>query len=182
MPAKEYMDLYSQLDLPFSETNQTHLPQIFSTLTEKFGLKQNSKQRFLDLGAGNGQVIIFCARNYGIRSKGIEINPILVEEAIGAIKALNIQRRFKKRIVKNIEIIQGDFYQHNLKNYDFIYIYSLPTMQKYLTHVFQTAKIAAIIISHMFPLKILKEELHLVFKLNHNRENHKEFTFFYRKA
>ena len=181
MSAKEYVEFYSQLDLPFLETNQIHLQQTFSTLTEEFDLKKYSKQRFLDLGSGNGQVIIFSAVNYGIRSKGIEINPILVEEANSAIKSLRKQKRFKRRILKKIKIIQGDFYTYNLKNYDFIYIYSLPTMQKYLRHVFQTARMGAIIISHMYPLKNLEEKLQLAYRLNYNRENQKVFTYFYRK-
>ena len=100
MPLKKYLDLQSQLDLPFLETNQIHLPQIFNILVEKFGLEKNSKQLFLDLGAGNGNLVIFSAMNYSIRSKGIEIDPILVEEAKDAIRKLRNQRVLNKRIVK----------------------------------------------------------------------------------
>ncbi|MHA1884982.1 MAG: class I SAM-dependent methyltransferase [Promethearchaeota archaeon] len=182
MPVKEYVDLCSQLDLPFLETPLIHLPQIFTTLSKEFGLKQHSKQRFLDLGAGNGQVIIFSAENYCIRSTGIEVNPILVEEAISTIKVLKKQKRLKKSNLKKIEIIQGDFYEYSLKNYDFIYIYSLPTMQKYLRHVFQTARKDNIIISHKYQLNILKEDLRLEFKLTLYEGNHKIYTYFYRKV
>ncbi len=182
MPVKEYVDLNSQLDLPFLETPLIHLPPIFTTLSKEFGLRQYSKQRFLDLGAGNGQVIIFSAENYSIRSTGIEISPILVEEAICTIRALKKQKRLTKRIFKKIEIIQGDFYEYNLKNYDFIYIYSLPTMQKFLRHVFQTARKDTIIISHKYQLKILEEDLRLEFKLTLYEGNHKIYTYFYRKV
>lgn len=176
------MDLQSQLDLPFLETNQIHLPQIFSILAEKFGLKNNSNQLFLDLGAGNGSVVIFSAVNYNIRSKGIEIDPLLVEEAKYTIRALRSQKVLNKRIVKKIKIVQGDFYELDLKNYDYIYIYSLPTMQKYLKHVFKTARLGVIIISHMYPLRDFEKDLQLEFELNHNGENHKNITYFYRKV
>jgi len=69
----------------------------------------------------------------------------------------------------------------SLKNFDFIYIYSLPTMQKYLKHVFKTAKNGALIISHMYPLKGFSICLELMQKLEYEDENHDSATYFYKK-
>ena len=176
---KNYEKIISQIDLPFLETNEKFLPEIFNTLEKDFGLKKDSKQSFIDLGAGNGRIMIFSALNYRIKTIGIEIDPILIKEAKKTIFKIN--RKADKRLFRKIKFILGDFYTYNLKNYDFIYIYSLPTMQKYLKHVFKTAKIGAILISHMYPLKGFNSFLELVFKLDHKINKREISTYFYRR-
>ena len=56
MPNKHSKKFYSQIDLPFQETRQDHLKEIFKTLEGKFNLQKYSNQVFIDLGSGNGQV------------------------------------------------------------------------------------------------------------------------------
>jgi SAM-dependent methyltransferase len=181
MPKKDFHKLSCQLELPFLETKQIHFITIFRALKEQFGLKNDSKQLFIDLGSGNGQVIIYSAINYGIRSVGIEIDPILIKEAKNSIEDLKKYQKFRKSQFKKIRIIRGNFYQQNLKDFDYIYIYSLPTMQKYLNHVFQTAKCGAIIISHIYPIQKLNQFLELRYKLEHDNVDQKAYTFFYRR-
>lgn len=181
MNEKEFKKFYSQIDLPFQETKQVYLEKIFKTLEREFDLRKNSRQIFIDLGSGNGQVIIYSAIYYRIRSVGIEIDPILIKEAKKSIRLLKQGNIYEKKILRKTTLIHGDFYAHNLKNYDFIYIYSLPTMQKYLKHVFQTAKRGAIIISHMYPLKSLTPYLEFKLKMEHYKENQEISTFFYRR-
>ena len=181
MDKNEYEKFLSQLELPFLETNRICLYQIFETLVREFGLIKNSQQIFVDLGSGNGQVVIFSALNYGLKSFGIEIDLTLVEEAKRSIKLLKKLNKNNKEFLRKIKIIQGDFYKQNLGNYDFIYIYSLPTMQKYLRHIFQTIKNGAIIISHMYPFKNFKECLELALKLEYIKGNHDFTTYFYKK-
>ncbi len=178
---REYEKFHSQLELPFLETKRKYLLDIFKTLENQFGLKKYSKQILIDLGSGNGQVVIFSALNYGIKSVGIEIDPVQIREAKHTIKSLKRRITQKKRNLRKIKIIHGDFYTLSLKNFDFIYIYSLPTMQKYLKHVFKTAKNGAIIISHMYPLKGFNMCLGLILKLEYEYENHDSATYFYQK-
>lgn len=178
---REYEKFHSQLELPFLETKRKYLLDIFKTLENQFGLKKYSKQILIDLGSGNGQVVIFSALNYGIKSAGIEIDPVQIREAKNTIKSLKRGITQKKRNLRKIKIIHGDFYTLSLKNFDFIYIYSLPTMQKYLNHVFKTAKNGALIISHMYPLKGFSICLELMQKLEYEDENHDSATYFYKK-
>ena len=181
MNEKEFNKFYSQIDLPFQGTKQVYLEKIFKTLEREFDLRKNSRQIFIDLGSGNGQVIIYSAIYYGIRSVGIEIDPILIKEAKKSIRLLKQGNIYEKKVLRKITLMHDDLYAHSLKNYDFIYIYSLPTMQKYLKHVFQTAKRGAIIISHMYPLKNLTRYLEFKLKLKHNKENQDPSTFFYQR-
>ena len=179
MPKKDSSYITSQLELPFLETSPDLLEEIFHTLRDKFGLYKNSNQKLIDLGAGNGTVIIYSALNYNIESFGIEINPNLIDETKKRIRILKVKHNHKRRTLKNIKLELGDFYQKNLKKFDFIYIYSLPTMQKYLKHVFFTTKKGAIIISHKYPLNGLNSYLKLDYELIQKKGNKEFTTYFY---
>jgi precorrin-6B methylase 2 len=177
----DFEKFHSQLDLPFLETDYKFIDEIIWTLKHKFGLVSNSKQKLIDLGAGNGSIVIFTGLNHKIKSYGIEIDQNLKKEANNRINLLKKEGKHKKREFKNIIIKLGDFYSVNLEEYDFIYIYSLPSMQKYLKHLFSRAKKGAIIISHKYRLEgftsILKEE----YSLTHRNSEEGVFTFFYKK-
>ncbi len=178
---KNFEKFHSQLELPFLETDNKFIKEIFHTLEIQFGLKSNSKQKFIDLGAGNGKVVIYAALNYNIKSYGIEINQNLINEARLRIKSLKKEGNYNKELFKRMNIQLGDFFMLNLKDYDFIYIYSLPSMQEFLKHVFSTVKKGAIIISHKYSFKgfnlILKDE----YKLSHKNGKHEIYTFFYKR-
>ena len=172
---------HSQLDLPFLETDNEFLKEIFQTLELEFGLKYNSHQKLIDLGAGNGQIVIYSALFYSIKSHGIEIDSILIEEAKSQVQSLKMSGTISKKLFRKIKFILGDFYLINLKKYDFIYIYSLPTMQKYLNHVFITAKRGAMILSHKYKFEFFNSFLKLEYKLVHNKIKQKVHTYFYKK-
>ena len=74
----------------------------------------------------------------------------------------------------------GDIFEQNIKKFDFIYIYSLPTMQKFLNHVFNTAKSDAVFISYKYPLKNFESYLKLDYVLKDN-DNNQDISYFYRK-
>jgi SAM-dependent methyltransferase len=172
---------HSQLDLPFLETDSKLIREILQTLEFEFGLKNNSKLKFIDLGAGNGTVVIFTALNHKIKSYGIEINQQLVNEAKSRIKSLKKDGNYNKKLLRKIKIKLGDFYLLNLKDYDFIYIYSLPSMQKFLKHVFRTAKKGAIIISHRYRLASISSLLDVEYILKHKKAKQEIYSFIYRK-
>ena len=150
---KDYRKFISQLSLPYLGTPPEVIPSLFTALEERFNLKHNSSQKLIDLGSGNGRIIVYSAINYGIKSVGIEIDENLIEEAKETIKALKREKKITKKLIKLIEIRNEDLFTQDLQEYDFIYIYSLPSMQKSLQHVFKTAKPVAIIISFKYELK-----------------------------
>ncbi|MFX0139758.1 MAG: methyltransferase domain-containing protein [Candidatus Hodarchaeota archaeon] len=179
---KYFFKFHSQLDLPFLETSNESLKEIFQILELEFGLKRNSNQKLVDLGAGNGNIVIFSALYYGIKSYGIEIDQSLIKEAKKRIKSLEKKANFDNRLFRKIKIKFGDFYLHNLKKYDFIYIFSLPPMQKYLKHLFSTAKRGAVIISHKYQLSELNSLLKYEYTLAYKKNKQEIFTFLYRKV
>ena len=178
---QEYNRFQSQLDLPFLETPKQSLQELFQILELKFGLTKGSNQKLVDLGSGNGQVVIFSATNYHIKSIGVEINQELIKEANERINAKRNEPFVKKKDIKRIRILNLDFYQINLSSYDFIYIYSLPTMQKYLKHVFFTIKKDAIVISYKYPLEGFEKILTLEFILEAGEKEYRINSYFYRR-
>jgi precorrin-6B methylase 2 len=172
---------HSQLDLPFLETDIKFISEILRTLQYKFGLKNNSKQKLIDLGAGNGSIVIYTALNHNVKSYGFEINQKLINEANSRIKTLKKKGDYNKRLFKKVKMKFGDFYLLNLNSYDYIYIYSLPSMHKYLKHVFSTAKKGAVFISHKYPLEGFKSLLKDKYILGHKDVKQELNTFFYKK-
>ncbi|MHA1291470.1 MAG: class I SAM-dependent methyltransferase, partial [Promethearchaeota archaeon] len=160
MNGKNYFNFISQLALPFLETPKKHIKQIFKVLEQKFGLKHNSNQKLIDLGSGDGRIIIYSALKYGIFSKGIEINSNLFYEAKEKVKNLR-----KKE--KNIVFEMGDLFESDISDFDYIYIYSIPSIHKYLNHVFFKVKQGAIIISYRYSIKIFDLYLKTRYELIH---------------
>lgn len=144
---------YSELALPYLESNEKVIEKIFKNLQNKFNLVSNSNQRFIDLGAGDGTVIIHSALRYNIESVGIEIKPSLINECNNRIDLLKENSNELQSRLQKVKMIQGDLFQQTLESFDFVYIFSLPTMQRFLNHVFRTARKGAIFISYKYPLE-----------------------------
>jgi 16S rRNA G966 N2-methylase RsmD len=181
MSNKEFYRIHSQLDLPFLETPYIVIESIFNTLELKFGLKKGSNQRLIDLGSGDGRIVIYSVSNYQIKSIGVEINSSLIKEAKDKSLFLKKDKQINRKVSKNIIFKEADFFAMSLIDYDFIYIYSLPTMQKYLDHLFKTIKKGAIVVSYKFPFNGLFSYLELKFALEHKIDNQITNTFFYCK-
>lgn len=183
MAKKKYnsYSLYSQIDLPYLETNESFIKDIFETLEIKFSLKRDSNQKFIDLGCGDGRVVIYATLHYGIQSTGVEINLNLIEEAKSKLKLLQTNKTYKKRQLKKIRIRYEDLFQLDLHKYDFIYIFSLPTMQRFLKHIFVTIQNDATIVSYKYPLINFDSFLKLEEEIKLKSKNQKISAFFYRK-
>ena len=176
-----YYRIHSQVDLPFLETHYENLRTIFERLVLGFGLRKNSNQKLIDLGAGEGRIVRFSALKYGIHSLGIEINRNLVDYAKEELINLKKEKKYSKRNLNRIEIREGDLFQMNLKKFDFIYMFILPSVQKYLKHLILTMKRGAVIVSYKYPLDEFNDYIKLEYELEHEDEKQQTTTFFYRK-
>lgn len=88
-------------------------------LLELLDMKEGN---FIDIGSGDGRVIIAAARK-NVHSVGIEINPILF-----ILSVLKI----KKKKVANAHIFFGDCYKHNYSKYSYVSIWGTGHMLKNL--------------------------------------------------
>ncbi len=88
--------------------------QQISTMISLTDIKPGEK--VLDLGAGDGRIVIALAKN-GIESHGYEINPVLVWRGQKKIKALGLQNKAFMHA--------GNFWNKNLSGFDVIIIYGI---------------------------------------------------------
>lgn len=74
----------------------------------------------VDLGSGDGRVVIAAARDYGARGVGIEINPGLVAES-----RLNAERA---GVSDRVRFVRGDALQADLRAATVVTLYLLPSL------------------------------------------------------
>jgi len=119
--------------------------RIISQLFKTYHFEKGKK--FVDLGSGTGRVV-FEAQKNGLISYGYELNPILYLYCL-----------FVKKIkrIENCHFIRKDFFKADLSEYDYIYLYLLPTLLKKLEpKILSQAKKGTKIISLDFPLSSLE--------------------------
>jgi len=71
-----------------------------------------------DLGCGDGRVLVYAARRYGVYAVGFELNPFLVGLAKREARLTGLYSR--------IEIVHCDFFLHDLSRFDIIFSYPSP--------------------------------------------------------
>ncbi len=180
MKIKKIEKIHSQLSLPFAETNRNLILEIFKILETKFSLKKYSKQKLVDLGSGKGQVIFYSALNYGIPSIGVEIDTNFINQAKIKLRNLKKEKFYPKKHFRHIKLMNQDLFNFDLQDFDFIYIYSYPPMQKFLKHVFKTAKSGATIISYRYPMSDMEKILKLSFSYEGETNSGPISVFYYR--
>jgi len=98
--------------------------------------------RFVDLGSGDGRVVIEFARA-GFESTGVEMNPFLVWWS---------QLKIKQSGLANAKIIRKNFWKVSLREFDILYIFQLSSINSLITKKLQTElPPGSIIISFGFP-------------------------------
>ncbi len=116
--------------------------------------------RFVDLGSGDGRMVIEFARA-GFDSIGVEMNPFLVWWSRLKLSRFNLDNKAR--------IIRGNFWKLNFQNYDIVYIFQLSSINLLITKKLQAElKPGSIIISFGFPFMdfdlIQKQGEFLVYK------------------
>jgi protein-L-isoaspartate O-methyltransferase len=76
-------------------------------------------ERLMDIGSGDGRIVIMGAAKFQAVSFGVEIDPPLVRQSRARIHALGLD--------KLATIIEGDALQQDYSSYDVIAVYLLPS-------------------------------------------------------
>jgi precorrin-6B methylase 2 len=168
-----FYDIQSQVALPYSPTPEAVIQAAFANLEMGFGLSRGSSQTFMDLGAGTGQIVMYCAKTFKIASFGIEINQSFVRLA---------QKAIRHEKLKNANVFKGDLFDHHLGAYDYIFIFTLPTIQRFLNHVFETAHRGAIVFTYKYALDQLDSLLTLRHEAQVDVDGTPRFIYFYEKT
>ncbi|XP_075152505.1 ATP synthase subunit C lysine N-methyltransferase [Haematobia irritans] len=112
-------------------------------------LPRNSPNRLLDIGSGDGRIVIATAKQ-GIQSDGVELNPWLVWWS--RLAAL----REGKEVSSKTKFFRRDLWKFNLKSYDYVVIFGVEQMMKDLEAKLIAEVPNSKVIACRFPLPTLE--------------------------
>ncbi len=104
-------------DVPFKASEQLIINRL------KKYLQQCPAQTFLELGSGSGRVSLALAKKFPIKIIAIEKNKFLFYLA-------KFKHFFAGKLQGNITWLNINLFKHNLNNYDVIYLYLSPAVNK----------------------------------------------------
>jgi precorrin-6B methylase 2 len=100
----------------------------------------------VDLGAGDGRIVIRAARRFGARAIGVEIDPLRWLIANVAIRALGLGTQAR--------VVRGDMFAYHLGKADVVTLYLLEgTNQRLRPHLAGSLRPGARIVSHAYSLQ-----------------------------
>ncbi|HEY4374354.1 MAG TPA: methyltransferase domain-containing protein [Burkholderiales bacterium] len=123
-----------ELDVPYVTTPQN----VVDAMLELAGAKPGDT--LLDLGSGDGRIVITAAQRHGIRGVGIEIDPRLISQARENAQAAQVTDKAAFR--------EDDLFSTDLSGYSVITLYLLPDVNMKLRPALQKLKPGTRIVSH----------------------------------
>jgi SAM-dependent methyltransferase len=99
----------------------------------------------IDLGCGDGGIVVAAARDYGARSIGIDIDPQRVREARANVEQAKVGDRAR--------IIEGDLFEQDLKAASVVTLYLLPRLnEKLKPRLWRDLKVGSRVVSNSFDM------------------------------
>lgn len=74
----------------------------------------------VDLGSGDGRIVMDAARKFGARGVGIELDPVLVQKSRELVREADLADR--------VSIVQGDVLQADISQASVVTLYLLPSL------------------------------------------------------
>jgi len=126
-------------DVPFVPTGE----KIVTKMLEM--AKVTNTDHLIDLGSGDGRIVITAAKRYGARGVGVEIDPALVHDARENARAEGVADR--------ATFVQGDIFEANIRDATVITMYLLPDVNMRLRpKLLNDLKPGTRIVSHNYDL------------------------------
>ena len=104
------------LDVPFVPTPRPIVRRMLSLADTKPG------ERMIDLGAGDGRIVIAAAREFGANALGVELHP----------ERYAIIRNSAPSLKPNLQAVRQNFFVTDLSNADVVTMYLLPSVNEAL--------------------------------------------------
>ena len=97
----------------------------------------------VDLGSGDGRIPIAAAKQFGCRARGVDINPVRIEEANANLKGSGVENL--------VTFIEGDVFEVPISDATVVTLYLFPhVMLKLSTRLKAELKPGTRIVSHEF--------------------------------
>lgn len=111
--------------------------------------------RVMDLGSGDGRIVIVAAEKYGARGIGIERDPKLVEESRENARQAGVADR--------VELRQADLFETDLRGVTVLTLYLLPSVNLALRlPILEQLAPGSRVVSHEFDMRDWAPDEHLV--------------------
>ena len=104
------------LDVPFVPTPKPIVRRMLGLAEVKPG------ERLIDLGAGDGRIVIAAAREFGADALGVELHP----------ERFAIIRNSAASLRPNLKAVRQNFFAADLSNADIVTMYLLPSVNEAL--------------------------------------------------
>jgi hypothetical protein len=136
-------------DAPLLEVPYVPTPQV--TVDEMLRMADVKPQDFvMDLGAGDGRIVVTAAQKFGARGLGVELDFNLVIIAEENVRKAGVEERVK--------ILQQDLFKTDLRQATVITMYLLPGVTRKLRPFLLDLKPGTRIVSHDFDLQDWKPD------------------------
>jgi len=104
------------LDVPFVPTPRPIVRRMLELAETRPG------ERLIDLGAGDGRIVIAAAREFGAKALGVELHP----------ERFAVIRNSALSLKPNLQAIRQNFFTTDLSNADIVTMYLLPSVNEAL--------------------------------------------------
>jgi len=126
-------------DVPYVPTP----PDVVAAMLKLAGVK--SGDFVIDLGCGDGRIVVMAAQKFGARGKGVDFNPTRIEEAQQNARQAGVEGR--------VQFVQGDFFEADLREATVVTLYLLPDINLRLRpKLLKELKLGSRIVSHSFDM------------------------------
>ena len=72
----------------------------------------------IDLGCGDGRIVVMAAEKFGARARGVDFNPTRIKEAE--------ENASKAGVTERVKFVQGDFFEADIHDASVVTLYLLP--------------------------------------------------------
>jgi 2-polyprenyl-3-methyl-5-hydroxy-6-metoxy-1,4-benzoquinol methylase len=146
--------LYAQLnDSPFNPKKVVPYvptsPETVAAMLKLAGVQKNDL--VIDLGCGDGRIVITAAKEYGAHGIGVDIDPERIKEAN--------ENAQKEGVANLVEFRQGDLFDADIKKATVVTLYLLPSVNmKLRPKLWRDLKPGTRVVSHTFDMEDWKPE------------------------
>lgn len=128
-----------------------------------------SDELIVDLGSGDGRIVVAAAENYRCNAIGVELDEKLFKKSMSIVRA--------KLLDNKARIIHGNLYEFDFSRADIVTLYLLPETLKSLKPKLLSLKRGSRIICHDFPIPSLKPSDITIMRSSFTQKLHKIYLY-----
>ncbi len=127
------------LDVPYVPTRQVVVDAMLKLA------KVTKDDVLVDLGCGDGRIVVTAAQKYGAAGTGVDIDPERIKEAN--------QNATAAKVTDKVKFVQGNLFEMDFSNASVVTLYLLPTVNlKLRPKLLSELKPGSRIVSHAFDM------------------------------